>query len=69
MKKMEPNRLHFLFASGKLGSLQYDNKINEYQRQIDEYDEKIKTLEIELSKYKESANNSDIINTFFFYIE
>ncbi|MDY6329340.1 MAG: HlyD family efflux transporter periplasmic adaptor subunit [Lachnospiraceae bacterium] len=49
-------------ASYNFTSLQYDNKINEYQRQIDEYDEKIKTLEIELSKYKESANNSDIIN-------
>lgn len=49
-------------ASYNFTSLQYDNKINEYQGQIDEYDEKIKTLEIELSKYKESANNSNIIN-------
>lgn len=47
-------------ASYNYTSLQYDNQINDYQRQIDEYDEKIK--KVEASKEDEPATGDETVN-------
>lgn len=49
-------------ASYTYTSLQYDNKINEQQRQIDEYKEQIKKTESEVSKEDESVTEEETIS-------